>query len=363
MIIHSHTKDYQVEIYKDLSFLETLLAKPNSFLVLDEKVYELYEKQCFQRLNIDLEGRFCLIKAEECNKTIETALSVCEKISSLRAKRNTTLISVGGGIIQDITGFAANVLYRGIHWQFVPTTLLAACDSCIGGKTSLNYKSYKNILGTFFAPDQIHICPVFFQTLSQKDFESGLGEVIKFNVMAGEEGLSLLEQRMDSLLAKDEELLSQVVLRSLQFKKPFIEEDEFDQGVRIQLNFAHTFGHAFETLSHYEIPHGTAVAMGVIAANHVSVKRGWMSQELAERMETLLLKVIHVNVNCLNADRETMLDAMRKDKKQIGNSLTTVLMKENDRKLHIVHDTSEEEINEAIQYLRVLLETNIDKAF
>lgn len=355
MRIHSHAKDYQVEMYKDFSFLESLLAEQNSFLVLDEKVYELYRDQLFQNLHDSLEDHFCLIKAEESNKTLETALSICEKISEMKAKRNTTLISIGGGIVQDITGFAANILYRGIHWQFVPTTLLAACDSCIGGKTSLNYKDYKNILGTFFAPDMIHICPGFFQTLSQRDFESGLGEVVKFNVMGGEEGITLLESSMNSLLARDRNILGQFVLRSLNFKKRFIEEDEFDRGVRIQLNFAHTFGHAFETMSHYGIPHGTAVAMGVIAANHVSLQRGWMRQELAERIENLLLQIIHIDLSCMNTDKDSLLSAMRKDKKQIGDSLTTVLMKEKHMELCIVHDTSEKEIVMAIQYLFALL--------
>lgn len=355
MIIHSHAKDYEVALYEDFSFLEDLLAVPNSFLVLDETVYTLYKDKLFQRIDGEMSDRFCLIRAEESNKTIETALSICERISHLRAKRNSTLISIGGGIVQDITGFAANVLYRGIHWQFVPTTLLAACDSCIGGKTSLNYKNYKNILGTFFAPDRIHICPEFFQTLSQRDFESGLGEVIKFNVMAGEEGISLLEQHMDKLLKRDKALLGQVVLRSLNFKKRFIEEDEFDRGVRIQLNFAHTFGHAFETMSQYEIPHGTAVAMGVIAANYVSLQRGWMGKELVSRMEALLLDIIHVDLGCLNTNREALLSAMRKDKKQTGNSLTTVLMRENNMELCIVHNTSEEEIDKAIRYLLTLL--------
>lgn len=356
MIIHSHAKDYQVELYEDLSFVEELIATPNSFLVLDEQLYELYRDRLFQNLDQKPGNRFCLIRAEESNKTLETALSICERISELRAKRNTTLISMGGGIVQDITGFAANVLYRGIHWQFVPTTLLAACDSCIGGKTSLNYKDYKNILGTFFAPDKIHICPSFFQTLSPKDFESGLGEVVKFNVMCGEEGIALLENSMDSLLAKDSALLGQFVLRSLNFKKNFIEEDEFDRGVRIQLNFAHTFGHAFETVSHYAIPHGTAVAMGVIAANHVSLQRGWMGQELAERIEALLLQIIHIDLSSLRADRNSLLSAMKKDKKQTGDSLTTVLMKENNMELCIVHDTSEEEISAAFQYLFALLQ-------
>ena len=356
MVIRSHAKDYQVDVYENFSFLKDLFALPESFFVLDEMVYRLYREQLFSCLEHELKGRFCLIRAEERNKTIETALSVCEKISDLRAKRNAVLVSIGGGIIQDITGFVANVLYRGIQWRFVPTTLLAACDSCIGGKTSLNYKEYKNILGTFYAPDQIYICPSFFKSLSEKDFESGLGEVVKFNIMAGEEGIALLEQDMDRLLLKDNKLLGKFVLRSLGFKKTFIEKDEFDRGVRIQLNFAHTFGHAFETVSHYVIPHGTAVAMGTVAANYISLKRGWISQELVRRMEALLLKIIHVDWKCLGMDMDAIIGAMHKDKKQIGNSLTTVLMKEDNRELCIVHDTTEAEILEAVKYVVALLQ-------
>ena len=128
-------------------------------------------------------------------------------MTGLAAKRNIHLVSFGGGIIQDVTGFVANVLYRGIYWSFVPTTLLAACDSCIGGKTSLNYKHYKNLLGTFYPPDYIYICSKFFKSLSQKDFESGLGEVVKFNIMFGEKGLNKIEGKIDYLLQRDPAVL------------------------------------------------------------------------------------------------------------------------------------------------------------
>ena len=127
-----------------------------------------------------------ILEATEENKRIETALEICEIMTNIPAKRNARLISFGGGIVQDVTGFVANILYRGIHWTFFPTTLLAACDSCIGGKTSLNYKKFKNLLGTFFPPDRLIICYPVFWTFSEKDFLTGFGEVVKFNVMFGE---------------------------------------------------------------------------------------------------------------------------------------------------------------------------------
>ena len=124
-------------------------------------------------------------------------------MTTMAAKRNTHLVSVGGGIVQDITGFVANCLYRGIKWTFYPSTLLAACDSCIGGKSSLNYKGFKNLLGSFYPPDEIYIYPQFFHTLSDRDYCSGLGEVVKFNVIAGEEKFVKLENEIYDILNYD----------------------------------------------------------------------------------------------------------------------------------------------------------------
>lgn len=353
MIIKSSTKDYKVQIEDNFSFFDPLLQTDNTLFVVDKKLYGLYEKELFDRIP---EDKLYLIEALEENKTIETALGVCEKMTEIPGKRNARLVSFGGGIIQDITGFAANILYRGIHWTFIPTTLLAACDSCIGGKTSLNYKSFKNLLGTFYPPEEIYICPRFFFTLSQKDFESGLGEVVKFNIMSGESGLKRIESQMPGLLERKTEVVEEFLRTSLAFKKDFIEEDEFDRGVRIHLNFAHTFGHAFETMSKYEIPHGTAVAMGMIVADRVSFHRGCMEETICVRAEQLLKKIIHVNLNEIDWDMDEVIKAIRKDKKQIDNALTCVLLEE-DMKLKVVHDLKREEVEKAVGEMLKLLGT------
>lgn len=351
MRIHAHAKDYEVNIRENFDFVAELLRLPNRFAVIDENVYRLYR----DRLFAGLDSAYMLLPALEENKIIDTALKICEQMSALNLKRNAVLVSVGGGITQDITGFAANILFRGIRWEFVPTTLLAACDSCIGGKTSLNYKHFKNLLGTFYAPDEIYICSDFFATLTERDYESGLGEVVKFNVMAGEQGIAFLEENIDKLLARDKQTLDLVVERSLAFKKTFIEADEFDRGERVKLNFAHTFGHAFETMSDYAIPHGTAVAMGTIAANSISVRRGWLDAAKAKRMEELLLRIIHIDLDSIRVDVDGILQAMHKDKKQTGSAITTVLMRGEDQALCIVPDTGEDEIRDAVRRLFDLL--------
>lgn len=347
MMIQSSTKTYRVNIMENFEAAESLIVDEKTFVIIDKKVYESYKMRLFADIPAE---KIYILEALEENKTIETALSICEIMTGIQAKRNVKLISFGGGIVQDITGFVSSILYRGISWTFFPTTLLAACDSCIGGKTSLNYKSYKNLLGTFYPPDEINICTPFFRTLSERDFLSGLGEVVKFNVMFGESGIEKMEDNIGALLSGEEGRLKEFVESSLSFKKTFIEEDEFDRGVRIHLNFAHTFGHAFETISGYLIPHGTAVAMGMIVADRISLERGWLTQNQVTRVENVLWKIIHIDKDHVNINMDDVIDAIHKDKKQVGAELTAVLMK-GDMQLEIVHDVKREEIEAAVSYL------------
>ena len=242
-------------------------------------------------------------------------------------------------------------MYRGIKWIFVPTTLLAACDSCIGGKTSLNFGKFKNLLGTFFPPDEILIQPDFFQTLSQADLMSGLGEIVKFHVMMGEKGLTEMEEIVDALLRKDKSMLSKTVIQSLNFKKTFIEEDEFDKGKRILLNFAHTFGHALEVSSNYEIPHGSAVALGMLAAGCVSEKRNLLDQKIQNRVLNIVKKIISFKLKLEWLNSEVLAKAIKMDKKQTGKGITAVLLND-DYQLNVYNDVTNEELILAFNYLK-----------
>ena len=349
--IKSSIKTYKVDFYEDLEFINKLKEVENSFFIIDRKVFTLYRDNAFSSFD---EGNLILLDAKEEDKTIDTALKICEKMTTLSSKRNTTIVSIGGGIVQDITGFVADILYRGVKWIFVPTTLLAACDSCIGGKTSLNYKSYKNLLGTFFPPDRIYICPLFFRTLTTKDFKSGLGEVVKFNIMYGSEGIKKIENDIDRLISMDDDCIKEYVKRSLEFKKSFIEIDEFDRNERIKLNFAHTFGHAIESITHYLIPHGTAVAMGTIVANYISLNRKWLEKTTFDRINNLIKKIVDVDYGEVKIEKQGIINAIRKDKKQIDKGIRAVLMKE-DSTLVIVDDVEEEEIFRGFTYMKNFL--------
>lgn len=352
MIIHSTFKNYSLSICQQENFISELISDENGFFVVDSLVYDLYKENILR--NID-STKIILVEAIEENKTIDTVLNICEAMTKLPQKRNIHLISVGGGIIQDITGLVANILYRGIKWTFIPTTLLAACDSCIGGKTSLNYKNYKNLLGTFYPPDNIIVYPAFFRTLTERDFCSGLGEVVKFNVLRGKERIDQLENDIDRLLNRDEETLEDYILSSLNFKKTFIEKDEFDHGVRINLNFAHTFGHAIESVSKYEVPHGTAVAMGMIVANSISVSRNIFDVSVQDAVEALVKKIIVIKYDFKNVEIADVIGAIRKDKKQVNDNITAILL-DNNMELHRVNDITEKEIEDGFKYLMAFLE-------
>ena len=347
MKIKSAFKEYSVDFCRDLSLLRDLAAAKDTFFVLDCTVYEIYK----DRLPDLPKERFFLLEAIEEKKDMAAMLAICERMTEMSAKRNSHLVSLGGGITQDVTGFVATALYRGIRWTFFPTTLLAACDSCIGGKSSLNYKGFKNLLGSFYPPDEIFIYPEFFRSLSPRDYCSGLGEVVKFNVIAGAAGIDGMERDMEAILAHDYEKLLQYVRTSLDFKRGFIEEDEFDRGKRVLLNYAHTFGHAFESVSFYEIPHGSAVALGMITANAVSVKRGFIEEAYAARIAALCMKILaHIPWREEWFAPAGIIAAIHKDKKQTSERITAVLLNKA-HELSVYRDVEEEEIRQALACL------------
>lgn len=349
MIVKSNIKNYSVEIHDTIDFLYDLTRIEKSFFVIDSNVFNLYKKY-FNNIE---KNRLFVLDALEENKQIETALLICEKMVSFPEKRNLTLISIGGGITQDITGFAANILYRGIKWIFIPTTLLASCDSCIGGKTSLNYKKYKNLLGTFYPPNEIHISPIFFDSLTKSDFYSGLGEVYKFALM--QKRTDYLLNDSAGLLNNDHALIFKYLQSSLEFKKGIIEDDEYDTGKRITLNFGHTFGHALESISNYKIPHGTGVAVGIIIANEISCNRGLVSTSKKKDIIDIILPIIEsINVEFISPT-DSFFESIKKDKKQSGNGFS-VLLFDNNMDIRLFNDIQIDEIVTALSSVKELLQ-------
>jgi len=177
--IRSNIRNYTVYFEENSSFINGLKEINNSVFIIDKNVYRLY-RELFSGIG---DENIFLFEALEKNKSLEYVKEIYDFLLKKSVKRDLTIVSVGGGITQDVTGFVASTLYRGVNWIYIPTTFLAMTDSCIGGKTSINYKSYKNLIGTFYPPSKIYIFPEFLKTLTKLDYYSGIGEVIKLQLL------------------------------------------------------------------------------------------------------------------------------------------------------------------------------------
>lgn len=327
--IESKIKNYSITIHDNFDFIgELALINPRAF-VIDQNVWIHYESvfnKYFQKEDV------IIIEATEINKTVEYALGLCDSIMNVNARKNMTIISIGGGIVQDVTGFLASILYRGVNWIYIPTTLLAQSDSCMGSKTSLNYKNFKNLLGTFYPPNKIYLNAAFTRTLTKMDFYSGIGEIVKLHLMGGKNNIDLISNKIKELDRHREnvEFLTELIKNSLSIKYSYIKDDEFDTGKRNLLNYGHCFGHALEVSSKYAIPHGIAVSVGMIFANIIAVKRGLLSYEIENNiLNNILLHSFDYSFTIDLFNKETILSALKMDKKRVGMGLPLIIIQTN----------------------------------
>ncbi|MDJ0812223.1 MAG: 3-dehydroquinate synthase [Woeseiaceae bacterium] len=258
----------------------------------------------------------------EAFKTLETMSGVLDKLVSSGANRDTTLVALGGGVIGDITGFAAACYMRGVAFIQVPTTLLAQVDSSVGGKTGVNHALGKNLIGAFHQPRVVLIDTRTLDTLPDRELSAGLAEVIKAGAIADAEFFEWLEDNIGALVARDPEALAHAVQRSCEIKAEVVSEDEREAGRRAILNFGHTFGHAIEHCQGYgEWLHGEAVAAGMVMAAGLS----GIDQADIDRLQALL-KAANLPVAPPAVGSQAMLDAMGMDKKVLDKQLRFVVL-------------------------------------
>lgn len=291
-------------------------------IVSNETVAPLY----LQQLKADLDG--CSIGVlelpdGEAFKTVETASSVLDTLVQARASRDTTVIALGGGVVGDITGFAAACYMRGVAFIQVPTTLLAQVDSSVGGKTGVNHPKGKNLIGAFHQPKIVLIDTDTLSTLPDRELRAGLAEVIKCGAIADRAFFEWLELNMDALLAKDPDALAHAVQRSCEIKAELVAEDERESGRRAILNFGHTFGHAIEHCQGYgDWLHGEAVAAGMVMAGELS----GLDDDETSRLKHLLDSA-GLPTAPPPAGSKALLEAMGLDKKVRQKQLRFVLLK------------------------------------
>lgn len=261
-------------------------------------------------------------------KTLEVINQIFDQLLIHRFDRQTTLVALGGGVIGDMTGFAAACYQRGVPFIQIPTTLLAQVDSSVGGKTGVNHQLGKNMIGAFYQPQCVLIDTLTLNTLDSRQLSAGLAEVIKYGIINDADFFTWLEQHTSELLAKDATALSFAIARSCENKAGIVATDERESGIRALLNLGHTFGHAIETgLGYGQCLHGEAVAIGICLAAKLSQRLNWLTAEAVNRIEALI-KAMHLPTEIPpELTGEEMLKLMRVDKKVQGGKIRLVLLK------------------------------------
>ena len=256
-------------------------------------------------------------------KTLDTVQRIYEQLLDLAADRSVFVIGIGGGIVCDIAGFVASTYMRGVRFGFVSSTLLAQVDASVGGKNGVNFHGYKNMIGNFNQPEFV-ICDMnLLKTLPEREVSCGFGEIAKHAFIGSADMCDYIEKNFKRALDLDEEVISKLVYDSVVIKSSIVSQDEKEKGERKKLNFGHTFGHAIEKTTN-ALLHGEAISVGMVVASKLSSKRGLLSTQDVKRIEKLLLK-LELPIT-LHTDREKMVDAIKKDKKKIGDDIDFVLL-------------------------------------
>lgn len=277
-----------------------------------------------------------ILGSGEPYKTIESVLAIVKAALDNNGQRSAVFVGIGGGVICDMTAFAASIFKRGAHCELIPTTLLSMVDAAIGGKTGCDFDSYKNMIGSFFPAQKIHICPQFIESLPQHEYRSGMAEVVKTALLYSPELFEKLENFPEILQDRKNPLLQEAIRISVNAKAKVVEQDLTEKNIRMQLNLGHTFGHALESMCGLGIvTHGDGVAWGMARAAELSQNVGLCTHEYAERVKKCLslfgweTSPVHSEMKKKFSDEEKiariLLDAMKKDKKNSSDKIRFVL--------------------------------------
>lgn len=321
----------------NINFIENLLLSLNQNLnnkkliyLIDDRLPDLYSDEI---KFISENHKVIYLEAKETNKTLNYAYKLIENLLEVGVRKDSTLIAIGGGITQDLVAFISSILFRGINWEFYPTTLLAQCDSCIGSKSSINFKGYKNLLGTFLPPKNIFIYKEFLNTLEIKDIKSGIGEMSHYFLSKKGSKIFELFNEYENLI-NHRSLLLPYIKESLRIKKDVIELDEYDKNERHIFNYGHTFGHALEYITNNKIPHGQAVTVGINIANFISMNKNLLTKKKFDEIYKLT-KINFPEYRLSVSLIPKYIDALSKDKKNKDEYLGCILLDQNhDLKKH-----------------------------
>lgn len=329
MIININTeKKYNIEIKKHL--LDEIGVKLLSFkrlskvcIITDVNVHPLYTKQLTDSLsNTGFEVHKIVFDNGEATKSFEHLEQIVNYLADEGFTKSDLLIALGGGVIGDLTGFAASIYQRGMDYIQIPTTLLSAVDSSMGGKTAINLHAGKNLVGTFWQPKAVYFDTATLETLSKKELQNGLSEIIKAGVILDKTILNILDKHQPSQLGM---ILEDLIIKAIEVKKKIIEIDERESGIRQVLNLGHTMGHAIEKCSNFNIAHGQAVAIGLLSMTRIAETKGWSEEYMSDYLAQIYKKY-QFDLFC-KFTYEQLAKASYADKKRHGDMITLAIPK------------------------------------
>lgn len=303
-----------IYVNADYNYYKELAQERELVVITDDVLYALYPDA--------FENQKCIvIKSGEENKTLKTVEKIIEQLVEIEADRRTLIIGFGGGMVCDITGFVAGIFMRGASFGFVATTLLAQVDAAIGGKNGVNFNNYKNYIGSIIQPEFVICDARVLKTLPEDDYKSGLGEVIKYALISDMDLVEYLNENVENIFNQVPEVLSFIIKKCIGIKAKIVEDDTNDFGLRHILNFGHTIGHSIEIIEN--IPHGIAVAKGIVEEIKISLKLEYADKSLIEIAENLISKFIS-DYKC--EIRQEHIDLLVKDKKKTGDMINFVFL-------------------------------------
>ncbi|PKM77116.1 MAG: 3-dehydroquinate synthase [Firmicutes bacterium HGW-Firmicutes-15] len=295
-------------------------------MISDENVFNLYGSRVLEILrDAGFKVESAVIAGGEGCKNLATSSCLYEQMITAGLDRKSTVLALGGGIVGDIAGFAAATYMRGIAYIQIPTTLLAQVDSSVGGKTGVNLPQGKNLVGAFYQPGLVFVDVAFIETLPEREYLTGLAEIIKYGIIWDKDFFKYLEEHCDRIKSRDSECLMHITSRCCSIKAEIVAQDETESGLRALLNLGHTFGHAFEALTNYQMyTHGEAVAVGMIYAARLAHHLGIIPFGDLNRIANLI-KFYGLPISFGNLKSQDIVVQMRKDKKNIGGKIQLIL--------------------------------------
>lgn len=346
---HSYPVYLGQELFAEPSLWHKHLGEGKTLIVSNDIVAPLY----LEVVKSALSGRDVhvhIVPDGEPFKTCETWSGIIDKLIGMQARRDANIIALGGGVVGDMSGFAAACYMRGIRFIQAPTTLLAQVDASVGGKTGINHEKGKNLIGAFHQPEAVLIDTTTLSTLQTREFNAGMAEVVKYGAIRDASFFRWLEEHADEINNRDTGALAHLVYQSVTNKAEIVASDEKEAGIRALLNFGHSFGHALEAETRYSrFLHGEAVAIGMVIASRLSESRGLCNVGTTDRVSTLLHR-FNLPVT-LPAETSTagLREALDLDKKALASGLRLILLTEVGRAI-ISDDSHSEEIISAIQH-------------